>query len=54
VAVPVASDPPLYGPAGVARPLWMKDLQDGEGKRCPEQDETPQDRVISDRYVTGY
>jgi hypothetical protein len=33
----------------------MKDLQQSEGKRGAEQDETAQDRVISDRYVIeGY
>src|ERR671916_212167 len=36
---------------GDAHGLRMEDLQDGEGKRGAKQDETAQDRVISDRYV---
>src|SRR5215217_8033948 len=36
----------FYGLAGSVRALWMKDLQDGEGKRCPEQDDPAQHQAL--------
>src|SRR5918995_1571589 len=38
--------PLFYGLAGAARPLRMKDLQQGEGKRCPEQDDPAQHQAL--------
>src|SRR5215208_3723015 len=38
--------PLLYGLGSVCRPLRMKDLQQGEGERCPEQDDPAQHQAL--------
>jgi hypothetical protein len=42
---------PLLDSLASATRLWMKDLHDDKGQRRDQQDETAQDRAISDPYV---